>query len=99
MGNVHGADGIALDQFGDGRVEGRLCVDEDAATFALEEGDAPAVTVMIGYSASGAESFERKANVRRDIAIIPSNWHMAESRWVVLRTFRPLQLRVAVPIA
>jgi hypothetical protein len=67
--DVHGTDRIALDQLGDGRFEGRLCVDEQPATLALEEGDAPTVTVMVGYPASGAESFERKADVGRNIAI------------------------------
>ena len=62
-------DGIAFDQFGHGRGDGRLVVDEMAHAGTLEKGDAPAVMVGIGMAAAHGEAGKTKDNVRGDIAI------------------------------
>jgi hypothetical protein len=61
--------GIALDQLGDGRVDGGLMVDEMAHAGALEKGDAPAVVVGIGLAATHGKAGKAEHNVGRDIAV------------------------------
>jgi hypothetical protein len=67
--DVGGLDRIALDQFGDRRIDGGLVVDEMAYAGTFEECDAPAVVVGVGASAAVGEAGEGKDDVRGDVAV------------------------------
>ena len=57
-------DRVTFDEFRDRRTAGRLVIDEEAASLIFEEGDAPAICVMIGNSATGGKTGEREPHVR-----------------------------------
>ena len=69
--DVAALDRVAADQLGHRRLAGRLVVDEVAQAAALEEGDAPAVGVVVGAAAALRETREAEGHVRRRVAVHP----------------------------
>jgi hypothetical protein len=76
------ADRIPAHQLGDGRFDGRLRIEEEAAAGALEEGDAPAVAVHVGEPAARVEALERKTDVGRRVAVhaeqLAHGWNLSQ---------------------
>jgi hypothetical protein len=62
-------DRITLDHLGDRRRSRRLMVDEKAARFVFEEGNTPAVRMVIGDAATRRKAGERERDVRRRGAV------------------------------
>ena len=67
--DVERVDRVLAHQFGHRRGAAGLRVEEYAHAAALEEGDAPTITVDVGEPAAGLEAGERETDVRRCIAI------------------------------
>lgn len=67
--HVERMDGIAAYQLGHRGMRAGLGVEEEAYATALEEGDAPAVTMHVGQAAPRLEAGEGEADVRRCIAV------------------------------
>jgi hypothetical protein len=69
--DVQRANRIVAHQLGDRRLRRGLRVEEQSHTASLEEGDAPAVRMHVGFAAALLEAGEREADVGGNVAVHP----------------------------